>query len=281
MVPYWVLVVIGAGLVSNLANFVTRYVLRDNKDSASFALSLEIFRILAFGIIALFDFQINWSLKTIILLFLLGFIEPLSIITFMKMHQYNELSISSIISRSRMIWIAILAFIFLGESLRFIDYIGIAILFLGLSIAIAPKNFFVDKGVKIALITAIIAAFVVILMKATAAYVSLPVMMVFQSLPSVFLIPLFMKTPSQSFLKFSKSNFNSMVLFNIFNFIAMYGYIFALKHGSASIVTALYHGMSVFAVLAGIIFLKEREDRVKKIIGAVITIVGVVLLTAV
>lgn len=281
MESYWFLLAVGAGLASNLANFTTRYLIKDDKDSASFSLSLEIFRVLVFGVIALFDFYINWSLRTILLLLVLGFIEPLAIYTFMKMHEHTHLSISSIISRSRMIWVAIIAFLFLGESLKLLDYIGIIVLFLGLSIAVAPNKIFVDKGIKISLLASIIAAIVVVLIKALSSDVSLPVMIVWMSLPSVSIIPLFMKNPKTRIKGFIQNKLHLKFLFNIFNFFAFYGYTLAIKYGSVSIVTAIYHGMIVFAVLAGIFFLQEREDMGKKIVGSIITALGVFLLSGI
>lgn len=281
MASSWLLIAIFAGLASNLANFTTRYLIKDDRDSASFSFSLEVFRVLAFGALMFFDFHMDWSLQTVGLLLLLGLIEPLSIYTFMKMHEHTHLSISSIVSRSRMIWVALLAFVFLGESLRFIDYAGILILFLGLSIAVAPHKIFFDKGIQITTITAIIAAVVVVLIKAVSDDVSLPVLMVWMSLPSVFIIPLFMKEPKKRLKAFTKNKFGGKLLFNIFNFFAMYGYVLAISYGSVSIVTALYHGMIIFAVLAGIIFLHEREDAGRKIFGSLITIAGMILLAGV
>lgn len=278
MESYWLLIAVGAGLASNLANFTTRYLIKDDKDSASFSLSLEIFRVLIFGILAIFDFYINWSFKTVILLLLLGFIEPLAIYTFMKMHEHTHLSVSSIISRSRMIWVAIIAYLFLGESLKLLDYIGIIVLFLGLSITVAPHKFFVDNGIKISLVTSLIAAIVVVLIKAVSSDVSLPVLIVWMSLPSIFIIPLFMKNQKTRIKTFIQNKLNLKILFNIFNFFAFYGYTLAIKYGSVSIVTAIYHGMIIFAVLAGIFFLKEREDMTKKIVGSIITILGIFLL---
>lgn len=277
----WFLLAAGAGIASNLANFTTRYLIKDDKDSASFSLSLEVFRFLAFGILALFDFHINWSLKTVILLLLLGFIEPFAIYTFMKMHEHTHLSLSSIISRSRMIWVAIIAFFFLGESLKPLDYIGIVILFLGLSIAVSPHKMFVDKGIKFSILTSIIAAIAVVLIKAVSSDVSLPVMIAWMSLPSVFIIPLFMKNSKQRIKGFMQNKLHLKILFNVFNFFAFYGYTLAIKYGSVSIVTAMYHGMIVFAVLAGIIFLHEQEDTAKKIVGSIITAVGVLLLAGI
>lgn len=278
METHWFLLAIGAGFASNLANFTTRYLIKDDRDSASFSLSLEVFRVLVFGSIAFFDFYINWSVRTVTLLLLLGFIEPLAVYTFMKMHEHTHLSISSIVSRSRMIWVAVLAFFFLGESLKLIDYVGIVILFLGLGIAVAPHRFFIDKGVKIAVLTSVLAAIIVVLIKALSSNVSLPIIMVCMSLPSLFIIPLFTKKAKQRMKSFVQNRFSFKLLFNIFNLFAMYGYILAIKYGSVSIVTAIYQGMIIFAVLAGIIFLKEREDIGKKIAGAVVTVLGVFLL---
>jgi len=277
----WFLLAVGAGLASNLANYTTRFLIKDDRDAASFSVSLELFRVLAFGSIALFDFYINWSLQTVGLLLLLGFIEPLAIYTFMKMHEYSHLSLSSIVSRSRMIWVTVLAFVFLNETLQVTDYFGILILFLGLSISVAPKKFFVDKGIKIAILASIIAAVIVVLIKLVSNDVSLPVMMVWMSLPSVIIIPLFMKDSKKRLKEFVQHKFHLKLLFNVFNFIAMYGYIVAIKLGSVSIVTAIYHGMIIFAVISGIIFLREREDITRKIVGSIVTILGVYLLAGI
>ncbi len=53
----------------------------------------------------------------------------------------------------------------------------------------------------------------------------------------------------------------------------------AIELGPVSIVTALYQGMMIVSVLAGIIFLKEREGALRKIAGSFIALAGVLLLT--
>lgn len=279
METYWLVVAIAAGLFSNLTNFCARYALRKDNDPASFALSLEISRVLLFALLAFFDFQLIISWKGILILSLLGLVEPVSIYLFMKMHEYNQLSISSIISRSRMVWVAALAFIFLGESLRIMQYLGIGILFLGLSIAVSPHKFFLDKGIRIATLNTIVAAIIVILIKSASTYASVPVLMVWMSLPSLFIFPLIMKDSKKRLSRFVKQNVLATVGFTGSSFIAMYGYVFAIKHGSVSIATAIYHAMIIVAVIAGIVLLGEKEDVAKKIIGTLVTIAGVLLLT--
>lgn len=275
----WLTIAIAAGLFSNLTNFCARYALRKDKDPASFALGLEISRVLLFALLAFFDFQLIISWKSILILSLLGLVEPVSIYLFMKMHEYNQLSISSIISRSRMVWVAALAFIFLGESLRTMQYVGILILFLGLSIAVSPHRFFLDKGIRIATLSTIVAAIIAILIKSASVYASVPVLMVWMSLPSLFIFPLVIKDSKKRLYRFVKQNVLATVGFTGSSFFAMYGYVFAVKHGSVSIATSIYHAMIIVAVIAGIVVLGEKEDVAKKIIGALVTIAGILLLT--
>lgn len=60
------------------------------------------------------------------------------------------------------------------------------------------------------------------------------------------------------------------------NTLAMY----ALRIGDVSKVTAIYQAMMIVSILAGIVLLGERQDAKKKIVGALITILGVIILTA-
>lgn len=279
MEAYWLIIAIAAGLFSNLTNFCARFALRKDNDPLSFALSLEISRALLFGLLAFVDFSISLSLKSVLLLSALGLFEPISIYLLMKMHEYNQLSVSSIISRTRMIWVVVLAFIFLGESLQAKQYIGIFILFIGLSIAVSPHKFFMDKGIKIALLNAVGAAIITVLIKAASSYASIPVLMVWMSLPSLFIFPLLIKDTRKRLSQFVGQNPMAVFGFTGSSLFAMYGYVFAIKHGSVSIATAVYHAMIIVAVVAGITLLGEKEDVVKKILGTLVTIAGILLLT--
>lgn len=279
METYWLAVTIAAGLFSNLTNFCARFALRKDNDPVSFALSLEISRVLLFGLLALFDFFIIISWKSIVLLSTLGLIESVSIYLFMKMHEYNQLSISSIISRTRMVWVVVLAFIFLSESLQIKQYIGIFILFIGLSIAVSPHKLFLDKGIKIALLQAVSAAVITILIKTASSYTSIPVLMTLMSFPSLFIFPFLIKNTGKRLRRFVGQNPIAVYGFTASSFFAMYGYVFAVKHGSASIATAVYHAMIIVAVVAGIVLLGEKEDVGKKILGTLVTIAGIFLLT--
>lgn len=274
----WVLLAVLGGLFSNAFNYFSRLFLKDEGDSTSWAWFFETGRLILFGLVLSIDFYIESNLKTWVLLVIIGLTEFISVYFFMKMHAYSELSISSILSRSRMIWIPIVALLLFDEALNLIQYLGIFILFIGLSMAISPKKWFVDKGAIYANIAAVIIALNVVLLKEATPYASPSVLMIAMSLPSVFLFPLFMKKPLKRLVNFSKNRFGLKAFTVVIQFISAYFLVVALQKGEVSIVNSVYQGMMIFAVLAGIIFLNERTNIFKKVLGSILALLGVLLL---
>lgn len=278
MQSYWLLIAIGAGLISNVSNFLARHIVKNDKDILAFSFFLEAFKIVFFVILALFDFRFNLTPITTVLLIVMIISEPISIFLYMKMHEHNELSISSLISRTRMIWATIFGIIFLGEVLKPINYLGLIILFLGLSSVVAPKKFFIDKGIKYTTIFSLEVAIYSVLLKMALVDISLPVLILFNAVPAMFVFLFLNKKKKGSLINYAKSKFKEKVAFSVTNLIAFYGWIVAIQYGPVGIVTGIYQGMVIFGVLAGIIFLKERENIARKIIGSIITVVGIFLL---
>lgn len=278
MFPDWLFLAVFAGLGSNLYNFFNRVVLKDDGDSLAYAWWTEFLRFGIALIFVSFDFSVILSLHTVFLLFLVGVVEVVSSFIFYKMHRYNELSISTIISRTRLIWIPIIAFFFLGEKLSIVEYVGIIILFLGLSIAVSPHRLRIDKGIQLAYLSALVVAVLSIVMKAGSSQVSTSILLIFMSVTSVIVFPLFMKSPKKRIITIFKKNPLKILAASGFNIIAMYLYVLALRLGDVSKVTAIYQGMMIVSIIFGIVLLKEKKDVVKKVIGATITIVGVSIL---
>lgn len=274
----WVLYASLAGIFSNAFSYFSRLFLKDEGDSTSWAWFFETGRLLLFSLALFFDFYFQPSLKTWVLLVLIGLTEFISVYFYMKMHAYSQLSISSILSRSRMVWIPVIAFLLFGEVLNTAQYLGILVLFIGLSLAISPKKWFVDRGAVYANIAAVIIALNVVLIKEAAPYASAPVLMVAASFPSIFLFPLLMKNPLRRLPGFSRDKFGLKAFSVLIQFLSAYFLVIALQKGEVSIVNSIYQGMMVFAVLAGIIFLKERTDIFRKLSGSIVALLGILLL---
>ncbi|OGK29243.1 hypothetical protein A3D06_00405 [Candidatus Roizmanbacteria bacterium RIFCSPHIGHO2_02_FULL_40_9] len=279
MLPEWILIAILAGLASNLYNFFNRKALKNNGDSTAYGWWTEFFR---FGIalaIVPFDFSYKVASGTLFILLLLGVVEVISGYIFYKMHRYSDLSVSTIISRTRLIWIPVIAFLFLGEKLTMIEYIGIGVLFFGLSIAVSPHKLKMDKGVQLSYISAFVVAILSIIMKLGSSLVSTSILLAFMSVVSVIVLPFGMKNSKKRIITAFKKNPVSILLASGSNIAAMYLYVYALRIGEVSKVTAIYQGMMIVSIVAGVTLLKERQDVKKKIIGAIVTIAGVMLLT--
>lgn len=87
-----------------------------------------------------------------------------------------------------------------------------------------------------------------------------------------------MKNAKQRIVKEAKKNF-ILKLTGIFcNIVSSYLFIWALHSGEISKVNAVYQSMMIFSVLAGILILKEKQDIFKKLLGTMVTIIGVMLL---
>lgn len=253
--------------------------MKDNDDPTAYAWYFELFRVVAFLLVAFFDWKLIITPYSFVLFIFLGLTEFLATYWFMKMHSYSHLSVSTILSRTRMIWIPILSFFLIHEALTNLDYIGIAIIFLGVSLTSAPTKLFIDKGAMYANASAFFVALNIILIVMLLPYGSNATILAIGSIPSVFLFPLFMKNRKNRLKEFFKKRIFLKTITLVIHIVASLLFMIALRLGEASKVNAVYQGMMILSVLAGIIFLKERTDIVKKLLGATITIVGVVLLS--
>ncbi|MBI3887473.1 EamA family transporter [Candidatus Microgenomates bacterium] len=205
--------------------------------------------------------------------------EFLAIYWYMKMHSYSELSISSILSRTRMIWVLIFAFFLVHEQLRLLDYVGILTIFLGVSITSAPKRLFIDKGAQYANLSAVMIAINLILIKLLLPFGSDAVINVARGIPALIIFPFLMKNsvPRLKKVLLTKQKFRIPAV--VLSGLSILCFTAALHVGDASKINAVYQGMMIFSVLAGIIFLKERGSIGRKIFGALVTIIGVVVLS--
>jgi len=275
----WIVLAVLAGLFSNAFNFFNRYILKDDADYLTYAWFYEALRIIIFLCFLPFDRFIDFNLTTILWLLGYGLLEVACIYTYMKMHAFSHLSISTILSRTRIVWIPLIAFFFLSESLNLNQYLGIVVIFAGVSVAVAPHKLLLDKGARFANIAAFLIALETVVLKIIVPMASATVINIAMSVPSVLIFPIFMKNFRQRISDFFKKNLLVKIVAVIANVISSYLLVYALQKGDVSRVMGIYQGMMIVSVLGGIIILKEKEDILRKILGTAITLIGVLLLT--
>lgn len=275
----WILLAILGGLSSNIFHFLSRFVMKENDDPAAYTWYFEVIRLIAFCAFAIFDWQIIFTPFSLIIFLFLGITELLSAYWLMKMHANSHLSISTILSRTRLIWVPIIAYFLIREHLQIHEYIGIAVLFTGVSITVAPHKLLLDKGALYANLGAFMVALNIVLTKMVLPYGSNSVINAISVIPPVLLLPLFMKHPKKRIRATLKKNILAKSFATIFNILAIYLFTVALRIGDASKVTSIYQGMMIFSVLAGIFLLKETKDIKRKLLGTSITLIAVLILS--
>lgn len=274
----WLVLALAAGLFSVVFNYGCRYILKTNGDSSVFSWWFELFRVIIFLFILPFDFWINPSFNCFFLLTLIGLIEFVSIYFYSKMHRESELSVSTIILRLRIVWIPIVAFLIAGEKLSITNYLGVLLVFLGLSFISTPKKIFYDNGMWLAFVSSFITAAISILIKLVSENASASVISLAMSIPSIFLFPLFISSWRKRSKLFYKTSLYGLIATSIASVLALYLQIMALKSGTVSQVMGIYQATSFVAVLAGIFILGEKDAVWEKVIGSVVVIFGAWLL---
>lgn len=275
----WIFFAIIAGISSAAFNTLLRRSLRrPDADPTAYAWWFEAVRALVCLLLIPFLPLTAFSWQLFGTLLLLGLSEFVTICFYMKMHAYNQLSLSTVIAQLRSVWVPFLAFFILGEVLIPTQWLGIALIVSGAIIATGIRQFRVDRGVKYALIVTFASAFSGVILKQAAGMASIPVVVFAFSFPAVILLPLFMKSGVSRI----QAKLTSVVSHNLpasaVNLIGMFALTMAARLGTASQVTGVFQGVAMLAVASGIILLGEKENQGVKILAACLTTVGIILL---
>jgi len=174
----------------------------------------------------------------------------------------------------------LLGVLFLGETLKISGILGILLIFLAIIIINTEKlSFNSKKGVFFALLSAVCGGIAVVndavILKS---YEAFSYMTIISLLPGLILLLLFPKQFIESKKLINLKRIRLMIVFCIFYSIQGIAYYLAFqKDAPVSQLSPLVRSSIVLTVLLGAIFLKERQDLVKKLFAAVIVSAGAIL----
>jgi drug/metabolite transporter (DMT)-like permease len=278
MVSNWLFLAIIAGISSVLFNTLNRGTLKAGHDSTVYAWLFELIRFLFFALLIPFDHFLVCGPRTTLILISLGFSELVGVYLYMKMHASAELSISSILSRLRVLLIPFFAFIFLGERLSMAQYLGIVTIFVGCMTILGMKHVRSAKGIWYALGFVIVNTISTLLLKSASTIASTSIVTAAFSFPAAVLIPVIMRD-SLTRIRFTTGPIlKSTLLAAGFNIITMYTLVKAYALASAGQVNSVFQGVTALAVVVGILFFHEHDHKLLKILGAILTTIGIILL---
>ena len=274
----WLLFTIIAGVSSVAFNTYNRGTLKAGHDSTVYAWLFELIRCIFFALLIPFGYYLVATPKNILTLILLGLSELVGVYLYMKMHAVTELSVSSIISRFRVISLPIFAFIFLGERLSMLQYVGIMTIFTGCLVVAGMKHVRGTKGIWYALGFVLVNSLSTVLMKSASSTASIAIVNTAFSLPAAVLIPVIMKNSLSRIHLTVKPILKSTLFASAFNILTMYCLVRAYQLASASQVNSVFQGVTSLAVVVGIMLFNEHDHKLLKVIGALLTTLGIILL---
>ncbi|OGV92222.1 hypothetical protein A3B57_03005 [Microgenomates group bacterium RIFCSPLOWO2_01_FULL_47_10] len=275
----WLIYSLIAGLFSIAMQYVNRRGLRGKHDPTAYAWWFEVIRTLFFLLLLPFDYSVNLtSAKDVVSLIIPGLIEIAAVYSFMKMFAHAQLSVSTIISRLRLIWLPLFAVLFLGEILTFREYIGIVLIFLGAVGTTSIKQIRADPGIRHSFLFAIFAGLLSITMKTASSLGSTSVVMLAMSIPSIMALPFLMKHPLARLKISGKVRLKHNLLATLCNSVAMILYLSALRMAPVGLVFSVFNGIQVLSVIVGIIAFKETDQIPQKLLGTAVSFAGILLL---
>ncbi len=274
----WLILAIISGISSVIFNTLNRGTLKNGHDSTVYSWLFETIRFLFFFALIPFDSFLICSWGSTAILILLGFSELAGVYLYMKMHAATELSVSSILSRLRVILVPIIAFIFIGERLTLLQYVGVTTIFAGCLVVAGMKHIRGTKGIWYALGFVIVNSVSNVILKSASGIASTSIVTAAFSFPSVVLIPVIMKSARVRIRFTFRPILKSTLLASLFNVITMYTMVLAYKLATAGQVNSVFQGVTSLSVIVGIFFLNERDHKWLKLVGAALTTVGILLL---
>ncbi len=278
MLNNWIFLTVISGISFVLFNAANRHALKDGSDSTVYGWIFEVIRFAFFASLIPFNFYVACGLSNHLILIALGFSELAGVYFFMKMHAQSELSVSSILIRFRVILVPLFAFIFLGERLSLVQYVGVVTIFTGCIVVAGMKQIRESKGIWYAIGFVLINSVTSVLQKSAVGVASLPVVAAAFSFPAAVLMPFLMKSAVTRIRLIRWPAIKATLIAASFNIVTVYTMTRAFQIASAGEVSSIYHGVTTLSVVVGIFLFNERDHKSQKLFGAILTTIGILLL---
>mgnify|MGYP002713058628 CR=1 FL=1 len=282
----WLLFTLAATLLTAIERILHRYVLRNNDDASIYTLAYQFAAAMFLVPTILVEFKDynfspahipNYILLIISGIFWLGF----GLLSF-HADRYAQVSITSILSRTRLFWVLLIGLVFFDEVINSYTVGGIIFIFIGITILAFISlggNRGVNKGALFSLMAAISISIALSIDKYQSQSSQLLLGMIALS---AFLTPSAWLTVTLSDKKNRiKALFAGKGKYVIFTaLVGALSYWFlikALSMANISKVIPIYQSSITVAIVMGFFFLKERDKIFFKLLASIIVVVGAVL----
>lgn len=290
----WFWLVVVGGFFKSAHWLLERLILRDKKESVSFAFFLQFSSVVMLAPLLLLGLRFPKEILPYFVLLVVGAMDTLAVFLIKESIRLLEASLRTIIYQIRIFFVLIFASLFLNESLNFIKIIGSILIFSGIIVAVFRKrkvswfrkvfNRVFERegeratGIFLTLAAALVTAVELMGFKYLLNQFAVSFTLFTVSLISVFLFLLVVPNLTKKAINLVKGEKGKLVFLNAFLAnISWVLFFWATSMTEASKTQPISQGMTVLTILGGIIFLQERERVWQKIFGGVLAVIGVIL----
>ena len=279
----WFSLALSSGLASAADKVLNRHALKNRSNALAYSV-IYLFLTAVFSIPFAFPLKFELTRGLIALVLVQSVLWAVSSVLGFSAHTNTDVSLSSIISRARIIWIMPLGFLFLGERLSLYSALGVLLIFLGLAMLFYKGNLHKHRGVHLVLLSSIFAAFGTITNTLLVRDYLSPAQVTFTTMFGqavvLFIVLISRGRPLEKIKDVLSHSWPVTLVATVLEAFAYITLNHAYKVGVASSVTAVYMAVSIVIVWFGIVFLKERDSLFSKIISSLVVTVGVILVRA-
>ena len=225
------------------------------------------------------EIQYPTEIKIWLVVLLSSIFYTVCMILFFKSLKNIEVSQVETIATTRTIWLMLLGVIFFNENLYLSQFLGIFLIFLGLVVIywVRGKEYHFAKYHYYTLLYAILISCAYALDKYLLNYFSVVFFQVIIYFIPAIMTMVFIPNTYENMKCLAKPQKNNYIIllccfFQMFSTLALYA---AYKIGELSLVGPLAQTSTILTIIVGMIVLKERWNLKRKLIGIILTILGI------
>ncbi len=290
----WFWLTVAGGLFASVRSLVSRVIMRDEEESLAYTFVYQ--AMLAIFIIPLlgFGFKLPKTAFPYVALFLVGAFDTLAVYLFLESARFLEASLRKVVMQAQMIWILVFGVVLLKESMDLLKIVGVFLILMGIILAIYKKekksrlkNLWMkikgknrstrDRGIIFTLSGVTLKALELIVVKNLLVEFSPAVVAFGTRAVSVACLLLFVNSLKPRMIDLGQRKGGLIFVHGLTGTAAFFLFLWATSLAEVSRTVPITQSFAVLTVIAGIIFLKERERIWQKILGGVLAAIGVIL----
>lgn len=290
----WFWLAVASGFLSTFGHLLNRVVLKDKGDTLAFSFYYQVIGAVLMIPFLLLGLKLPKAILPYLFLIIIGVVDTLNIFLSMESFKYLEVSLRTIVNQLRIFWILFFSALILGEKLNLMKIIGSCLIFLGIAVAVFQKRKISwwrqlvarilsrkelkSKGILYTLVASFLVSLEMIGVKYLLFQFSYP-FIIFASLSASAMVFLFWGSnlPKRTLALLTGPKSRLVWLRGIVGTISLFLALWSVSLTELSRAQPILQSFTILTVLGGVVYLKEKERIWQKLLGGVLTVLGVIL----